>query len=1429
MKKNFISFIIIFKNISISIRLFFLIIHKSFQEECEKSTPIKIVGDNKCYLVYCTQSQFDNKECIISNSIIKTQWLTNIINVSPISYRFINFVLTSKNELFLQTTSYPSSQINYFFGLYSNGRPYFKILLSYYSTIKTIYTDSSLRSRYNGELANIIIKKNNKEIEYLMSIGNNENNVELFDLEYYDLFKYSSTIDMTSFNIMSKYFSILNVSDNGQIYYIFSFIGKKDSINYYVLQKYEFSYNSNNNRIEYNKTDLMTIENLDDENLKFILSCFQTDKKLVICFYYNSDKNYSVILYEIYNSNLIEKNTFDLVKPSNNQNLFFKCFHLKLEIGVFYYFIGENENNDKPIIDIIEFRLDDIGFSYERNYLFKSLTTKKDNIKNDLYSNSILKLSDNKFGIIQLDKSQEKIYIIIYNIFNNNKEIISRYYTIDFFGLYNIKVSKEVNSILFNSFIFSAFNFISGDEEDQSKFYTSVIKISYPDCDDIIINLINHFEKYRYSFNLKELINNNIFLDNNIFGLIKKGIKLISLPENKKGEIISLFNSKNNRLIKPGEIIEKNDEINFFFSQSKIASSFYAIEYAGVVTEPDYEKYNTYCEMDTDNGNLIDEKKEFKQIDYIGKIGFIYIYLTYTLKKDCIETNCTFCYTTNKEICVLYNKEEENNEEEKTDLKIEESIDEEELSKIYNKLKEIIDEKSYKGENIVMDMKDILVQLSSIDFQENSINEQNTTNVFLGECKDILKEKYNLKDDEILLILKLDLFKKDSSTPLVEYEVYNYNKSEKLNLEYCNEVKINIYTPIQLDNYTIFLYNNLNSSGYNLFNSNDSFYTDICSLYTTIKGTDISLDDRQKEYFNYSLTLCQEEGCTYNYYDSTINKVKCICPISKLSITDEYNDGDEKNGFISTIIEIYNNKEKIKQIFSSSIKNMNFKVMKCFKLVFKLEYFIKNIGSILLTILIIIYLILMILYFTLGNSILKRIINNAVDKNNIIKKKSIVRFKSINKDKDKEIIKKFSEEPNKIKNIELKKIKTFSGENSININKKLLRLNTFVDKNEIINSSSNKSIQKVNKNKEATIFQRKKRKVLTSKIEAIKLKLNSPPLKQDKKRTILKKSKTLKFNENKNKNIIIIDRNSIDFDREKNGSKNNKFDLYSSNSDIDLNKKNNLNNQRKKKSLFCRVKNDKEIINDRTVKDNKIDSVSKNNLLKMEKLNDEEMNQLDYGTAIIIDKRTYMMYYWSLIKKKNLILFAFYPSNDYNIRIIKMSFFIISFSLYMTINGFFFSDSTMHKVYENNGKFNFIFQIPQIIYSTIISIIINKLLKFLSLSETSILELKKEKKRKALNNKLQHIEKCLKIKLIIYFVLGFSLMLFFWYFISTFCAVYSNTQIILIKNTLISFSLSMIYPFGFSLIPGIFRIPALRAKNQDQECIYKLSSIISLI
>jgi hypothetical protein len=231
---------------------------------------------------------------------------------------------------------------------------------------------------------------------------------------------------------------------------------------------------------------------------------------------------------------------------------------------------------------------------------------------------------------------------------------------------------------------------------------------------------------------------------------------------------------------------------------------------------------------------------------------------------------------------------------------------------------------------------------------------------------------------------------------------------------------------------------------------------------------------------------------------------------------------------------------------------------------------------------------------------------------------------------------------------------------------------------------------------------------------------------------------------------------------------------------------------------------------------------------KIIKFIDEELNEMNYKTAIIYDKRKYWEYYISLLKKKQLIILTFISNNDYNVFFLKFSLFIISISGYFALNAFFFTDSTMQRINADRGKYNFLYEIPQILYSTIISSIMTFILKNLSLSQKDLLKIKRESDKKKAKEIADKVKKCMKIKLYVFLFIGLSLLIFCWYYLTAFACVYPNTQLHLIKDTLISFAVSMLYPFLINLIPGLFRLPSLKAKKKDKECMYNTSKIIAL-
>ena len=317
------------------------------------------------------------------------------------------------------------------------------------------------------------------------------------------------------------------------------------------------------------------------------------------------------------------------------------------------------------------------------------------------------------------------------------------------------------------------------------------------------------------------------------------------------------------------------------------------------------------------------------------------------------------------------------------------------------------------------------------------------------------------------------------------------------------------------------------------------------------------------------------------------------------------------------------------------------------------------------------------------------------------------------------------------------------------------------------------------------------------------------------------KSKVEKLSNKKN-NIInynISNKSKIKFEN-KNENSNNKFKRR--NKMVIINKYSNIVGNNSRYNMMNKSINS-NYVNELSQKGSIIQKT-----LQIMAYNDEELNQLSYKLALKNDNRTYCEYYNSLIKTKHNLIFSFCYNNDYNSRIIKIDLFFINFVLEFTLNALFFDDDTMHKIYEDKGKFDFIYQLPKIIYSFLISSVLDTLLKLLALSEDYILDLKKNKINKNLNKRHSKLYKKLKIILLTFVIVSSISLSLFWYYISIFCAVYKNTQIHLIKDTLISIGTSLLYPFIFYLFPGIFRIPALSNKNKKRECLYNMSKFIQM-
>ena len=165
----------------------------------------------------------------------------------------------------------------------------------------------------------------------------------------------------------------------------------------------------------------------------------------------------------------------------------------------------------------------------------------------------------------------------------------------------------------------------------------------------------------------------------------------------------------------------------------------------------------------------------------------------------------------------------------------------------------------------------------------------------------------------------------------------------------------------------------------------------------------------------------------------------------------------------------------------------------------------------------------------------------------------------------------------------------------------------------------------------------------------------------------------------------------------------------------------------------------------------------------------------------------------------------------------------------MTMNGLFFVHESMHKKYTNGEDFTFIQKIPQLLFTLIVSHIIEVILCCLSMTDTHIYKIKALPKEKESGEKVIDIIDSMKRRLTIFFILTFLLFLFYWYFISAFCAVYQNTQIIFLRDSGLSILTSFIDPFIIYGLTTLLRMISLCfCCKKKLGCIYKLSDLIPI-
>ena len=261
----------------------------------------------------------------------------------------------------------------------------------------------------------------------------------------------------------------------------------------------------------------------------------------------------------------------------------------------------------------------------------------------------------------------------------------------------------------------------------------------------------------------------------------------------------------------------------------------------------------------------------------------------------------------------------------------------------------------------------IAVILTSNNMDPKEQIKKGISAIDLGECTQMIKEHYNISENESLIILSMESKKNetkkeekdnDNSFNLgknVQIEIYDMS-GRKLNLSVCDkDITVMKYIG-DIKELDIESAMNLADKGIDVFNPNDNYFNDICQDYDNSDGKDIIIKDRRADKFQ-NATFCQE-GCTYDGINVELKTANCKCD-SNLIQNDLENDDIESNN---------NNKEEklnfdtLTESFLTSLLDFNINPFYCYNLVFNIKIFKNNIGFYFMFIIFVIQLILFFVY-----------------------------------------------------------------------------------------------------------------------------------------------------------------------------------------------------------------------------------------------------------------------------------------------------------------------------------------------------------------------------------------------------------------------------------------------------------------------------------
>ena len=224
-----------------------------------------------------------------------------------------------------------------------------------------------------------------------------------------------------------------------------------------------------------------------------------------------------------------------------------------------------------------------------------------------------------------------------------------------------------------------------------------------------------------------------------------------------------------------------------------------------------------------------------------------------------------------------------------------------------------------------------------------------------------------------------------------------------------------------------------------------------------------------------------------------------------------------------------------------------------------------------------------------------------------------------------------------------------------------------------------------------------------------------------------------------------------------------------------------------------------------------------------------ELNSLSYNDALAIDHRNFFKIYISFIMTRQLFVFAFNCKNDFNSKVMKICFLLYIFVIFLVVNTFLIDLSTLFEVFKSQGIIGIFYDPLFLVYITLIPHIIKNILVLIVFTEDDILIIRNNNNY-AKRELIKDVLTIVTIKVKLFFALGIVTLILVWAYIACFFSVFKKTTFFVLRNTLISFGISMIIPILLGVIPALLRTIALGdRKGKNRFYFYIISKIFQVL